>query len=393
MRSANPFAPTFGALPPVLAGRADVIGDIAAAWETGPTHPGYTALLLGRRGTGKTVVLEELRTLAQRRGWLTVSAAAVTPGLLDRLSHAAAEHLNRAAEALDADLRGDLAAAGIGIAAAYDPGADLARRLGTVLSVLARHLDRQGAGMVVTVDELHAGHADELRTLGIALQDVTRLAQLPMAFVGAGLPVLEDTLLSDESVTFLQRCGRYEVGFLDHAAARTALAEPIRQRGGRMSPEAIEHAVEAAGGYPFMVQLVGFHSWEAAAEPDTAVTVSDAVEGAQVAQQHIGQLVIAPLWRDQPDSARRFLIAMAHDDSESQLADIARRMDVTSGYVSVYRARLVKSGLVAATDKRSVTFALPGTRRWIRDLDVFAHVSETLHLTDGRSVGFTIPHD
>ncbi len=38
-----------------------------------------------------------------------------------------------------------------------------------------------------------------------------------------------------------------------------------------MSPEAIDHAVEAAGGYPFMVQLVGFHTWEAAAEPDTVV--------------------------------------------------------------------------------------------------------------------------
>ncbi|WP_419914024.1 hypothetical protein [Candidatus Poriferisodalis sp.] len=115
-----------------------------------------------------------------RRGWLTVSAAAVTSGLLDRLGHAAAEHLNRAAEALDADVRGDLTAAGIGIGigTAYDPGADLARRLATVLSVLARHLDRQGAGMAVTVDELHAGQTDELRTLGIALQDVTRLARL-----------------------------------------------------------------------------------------------------------------------------------------------------------------------------------------------------------------------
>lgn len=160
-----------------------------------------------------------------------------------------------------------------------------------------------------------------------------------------------------------------------------------------MSPEAIDHAVEAAGGYPFMVQLVGFHTWEAAAEPDTVVALSDAVEGAQVAQQHIGQLVIAPLWRDQPASARRFLAAMARDDGDSLLADIARRMDVTSGYVSVYRARLVKSGLVADVGKRIVAFALPSTRLWIRALDEFSYISESLHLTEERSVGFTLPYD
>lgn len=160
-----------------------------------------------------------------------------------------------------------------------------------------------------------------------------------------------------------------------------------------MSPEAIDHAVEAAGGYPFMVQLVGFHTWEAAAEPDTVVALSDAVEGAQVAQQHIGQLVIAPLWRDQAASARRFLAAMAHDDGDSLLADIARRMDVTSGNVSVYRARLIKSGLVADVGKRTVAFALPSTRRWIRALDEFSYISESLHLTEERSVGFTLPHD
>ena len=66
MRPRNPFAPTFGAEPPLLAGRDDIFRDIVDAWVTGPTHPGYTALLLGRRGSGKTVALEALRTLGKR---------------------------------------------------------------------------------------------------------------------------------------------------------------------------------------------------------------------------------------------------------------------------------------------------------------------------------------
>ncbi len=58
---------------------------------------------------------------------------------------------------------------------------------------------------------MHAGDTNDLRMFAVTLQDVTRIAQLPLAFVGAGLPVLEETLLTDKSVTFLQRCPRYEV--------------------------------------------------------------------------------------------------------------------------------------------------------------------------------------
>lgn len=84
---------------------------------------------------------------------------------------------------------------------------------------------------MATVDELHAGDPEELRALGVVVQDVTRIDRLPMSFVGAGLPILEDTLLADMSVTFLQRCARFETGFLDHAAAWAALASRSRLAG------------------------------------------------------------------------------------------------------------------------------------------------------------------
>ena len=331
----------------MLAGRDDILADIADAWSTGPTHPGYTTLLLGRRGSGKTVVLEALRGLGHSRGWLSVSDAAVTPGLLNRLAHRAAAHLNLRAGELHLDIDRDLAAAGIGVGPGYDPNADLSRRLPNVLSGLAAHLQSSGAGLVVTIDELHAGDTDELRTLGVVVQDVTRIGRLPMAFIGAGLPTLEDTLLADTSITFLQRCARHEVGFLDPSAAWSALAEPVRQHGGRMAPEAVEHAVAVAQGYPFMIQLVGFHAWEAAADPTVEVTLQDVEVGAETARHQVGQLVIAPMWKDLADGSRRFLAAMALDDGVSRTADIAARLGVSSEYVGVYRSRLMKSGMVA----------------------------------------------
>jgi len=61
----NPFAPTFGATPPVLAGRDDILDDIDDALDTGPTHPDYTTLFVGVRGAGKTVMLNAVEDLAR----------------------------------------------------------------------------------------------------------------------------------------------------------------------------------------------------------------------------------------------------------------------------------------------------------------------------------------
>jgi len=388
MQPTNPFAPTFGTAPPLLAGRDDILTGIADAWATGPTHPAYTALLLGRRGSGKTVVLEALRELGHGHGWLSISEAAATTGLLDRLAHKAAEHLNRCAGDLHADIDKDLAAAGIALGPGYDPDADLSRRLPNVLKALTVHLQSGGTGLVITIDELHAGDTDELRMLGIVVQDVTRIARLPMAFVGAGLPILEDTLLADTSVTFLQRCARYEVGSLDLPAAWTALAEPVRQRGGQMAPEAVEHAVAASQGYPFMIQLVGFHAWQAASDPTAAVTLRDVEVGAETARHQLGQLVIAPMWRDLSDGSRRFLAAMALDDRESRTADIAARLGVSREHAGVYRHRLMKSGMVAPAGRGRLDFALDAARSWIRGLDEYPLLCKSLKLTDSPPVGF-----
>lgn len=391
MKHTNPFAPTFGTAPPLLAGRDDILMDIAEALDTGSTHPAYTTLLLGRRGSGKTVVLEALRVLGHGRGWLSISEAAATAGLHNRLAHKAAEHLNRCAGDLHTDIAKNLAAAGIALGSDYDPNADLARRLPNVLRALSVHLQSSGTGLVMTIDELHAGDADELRMLGIVVQDITRIARLPMAFIGAGLPILEDTLLTDTSVTFLQRCARYEVGSLDPPAAWAALAEPVRQRGGQMAPEAAEHAVTVSQGYPFMIQLVGFHAWRAAADPTVAVTLQDVEVGAERARRQVGQLLIGPMWRDLSDGSRRFLAAMALDDRESRTAHIAARLKVSSEYVGVYRQRLMKSGMVAPAGRGRLDFALSATREWIRGLDEYPLLCDSLKLADRPPVGFARP--
>ena len=90
MAGRNPFSPTFGAPPPVIAGRGDMLDAFGDAFETGPTHPDFTAFLVGVRGAGKTVMLDAVQGLASSRGWMTISDDASPKGLLGRLTRASA---------------------------------------------------------------------------------------------------------------------------------------------------------------------------------------------------------------------------------------------------------------------------------------------------------------
>lgn len=362
----NPFSPTFGASPPVLAGRDEILEDVDDALETGPTHPDYTSLFIGVRGAGKTVMLNAVEDLARQRGWLAISDNASPTGFVGRLTSSVARLLEEHGQPdQDRRIKG-VTAAGFGVEFELDPNSDPAQGFRELLTELGRVLDQRGTGLIITIDELQGGDLDEIRQFGAVLQHVTRREQLPVAFAGAALAQIEETLLSDDVATFLQRCSRYDIDRLDSQATAFAIAGPIQQRGGTIDDEALGTAVEATSGYAFMVQLVGFHSWKAAPDPTAVVTVDDVATGIAEAERRIGRLVLAPTWRSLSDVDRRFLIAMARDDGPSRITAIAERLEVEDGYAGVYRHRLIKAGMIIATGKGRIDFAHHSTRQWLR---------------------------
>ena len=370
LASRNPFCPTFGASPPVIAGRDDILDAIGDAFATGPTHPDYTTLFLGVRGAGKTVMLNAVEDLARARGWLAVSDDASHAGILGRLSRAAARLLDE----LEADpgrrIR-SLTAAGFGVE--FEPAASTgkaapgaAEDLRSVLSALGDALADKDTGLIITLDELLGADIDEIRQFGSVMQHVCRREQRPIAFVGAALPQFQDVLESDNAATFMQRCSRYDIDRLDLDATRLAIAKPIEDRGASIQPAALDRAVTATSGYAFMVQLVGFHSWDAASEPPSEITADNVAVGIDKAQKRIGRLVLAPMWKELSDMDRRFLFAMAQDDGESRLADIAARLDVGTNYAGVYRRRLISAGMIVSTGRGRIDLSHHVARDWIR---------------------------
>ena len=232
-RNRNPFSPTFGTTPPLFAGRDSVLARFSDALDTGPTHPDYTLLVSGDRGTGKTALLNVLEARAADRGWMTVTAAASSEPVSARIASEAKRCIERLRGGRQTARLSSVSALGVGISLEQRPQhGEVGPGLLAVLEELGELLAERGTGLLLTVDELHDVERNDVRNVASAVQIVTRRRLRPLAFAAAALPLIEHTHLADPNMTFLQRCARAPLGPLEPDEARRALRQPIIDSGG-----------------------------------------------------------------------------------------------------------------------------------------------------------------
>ena len=167
MVPSNPFRPSFGTLPPVIAGRDHVLNEIDRGLGGGAGHANRSMILIGPRGTGKTVLLESSERRARTRGWSIIRvSASKEPGLINSLMASAKSQID---EELGFWRRiRAVRAAGFGLTLRDQPGAEA--NLELLLDNLGERCRKKKSGLLITVDELHDGEAHEARHLGNVLQ-------------------------------------------------------------------------------------------------------------------------------------------------------------------------------------------------------------------------------
>lgn len=358
----NPFTPKFGYVPPVLVGRDEVLNRIAAG-RASPAHPDSALLLIGRRGTGKTVLLHVAHDEAQEQGWTSLFASGAEMGLCGKLASQAAGSV--------ADPGGRIVGAGaqaLGFGASIErssPERTPPQALRFALERAAEAAAERGRGVLIAVDELQDARSEEVRELAVAVQYVGSGRRLPVAFVGAGLPEFMAALLADAGLTFFHRCARADIGRLAPSEAWLALAEPIEAAGGRMHDRALEHAVAATSGYPYMVQLVGHHTWEASRDPSRGITLGDVALGEAAANRDMLSQVLLPAWSRLGNDDRRVLSAMVSPGPAAP-DEIAARAAVTTETADDALARLTDAGLALMEADGTADIAHEAMRTWLR---------------------------
>lgn len=364
---ANPFKPTFGATPPLLAGRDDQIADFADALDDGPGATGRATLYTGARGAGKTVMLNAVEDEAKSRGWLVVSETA-TENLVETLTQSRLPALLRS---IDPDaiknrlthvdlpvIKGGLSWETV---EAHVVTMDLREQINLLTDLLAEN----ETGLLITVDEIHPSQAADLRQLVTVIQHAFR-ENRQLAFAGAGLHASVSDLLNDDVLTFLRRADRHNLGSVGLKSVRQAIEQPVKDAGRLVEPQALETMAQGTRGYPFLIQLVGAQCWRVNPDTDT-ISQADAVQGVERAHRRLGSLVHAPALVGLSDIDKSYLLAMAQDDGRSSTSGIAKRLGVTVAYAGVYRDRLIAYELIEPGGYGYVDFTLPYLREYLRE--------------------------
>ncbi|MBQ9043554.1 MAG: ATP-binding protein [Eggerthellaceae bacterium] len=355
----NPFTPTFGTVPYVMAGRDELLSNVKNALSRSGRDPLLSTLLIGARGTGKTALLTCIRQEAEQAGWVAVNVVAL-PGMLEDVyeqAMAASSHL--------ADLKPGrhLTSVTIGPLSAEWEAEQLRQwNWRTRMTGLLDQLAESGVGLLITVDEAKADLDELIKLVSVYQLFITEGRKV--ALVMAGLPYQVHRLVTHKSVSFLRRAFQYNLKMVARADVETALVETFGIGGKAIGGEALKMCSETIGGFPYLLQLVGYRVWEAARRDET-VSIEAAERGIEQAMSEMDERIIAATFRELSPGDVRYLQAMLQDKRESRTADISSRMGVSSGYAAKYKSRLLAQGVIGEPAKGWVAFEIPGFKEYL----------------------------
>ncbi len=360
---ANPFTPSFGRIPPILAGRDFVLNDIEHALERGGGDPNLSTLYIGPRGVGKTALMLHVANVAGQYGWVSASTTAAR-GMLDDLFEQSMLAANQFVEnGRSAHLTS------IGIPALFtaeweyrEPASGNWRtRMGKLLNELAKH----DIGLLMTVDEVRSD-IDELVQLVMVYQHFISEGR-KVALLMAGLPHHVSALVSHDSISFLRRAMHQHLGLISDEDVSRAIVETVRNSGKDIDKTALRIATDATGGFPYMMQLVGFRMWNASGS-NGVITRKHVTDGVSRAQIDFRNGALDATFRSLSAQDRVFLLAMLKDAEQSTVTDIAARMGRKPGYARTYKERLLQQGVITEIDRGIVQFGMPYLREYLESL-------------------------
>lgn len=374
----NPFAPGAGTPPPELAGRDALLSSLRVALErTRIGRPAKSAMLVGLRGVGKTVLLDRVRDDAEALGIHTIRLEAPEgrslPAMLAPQLRQALLRLSQVEAAKDYAVRGLRALAGfagklkltykdieVGIDHEPEPGladnGDLEHDLQALMEQAGLAAKAGGTALALFIDELQYVEETQLAALITALHRMAQ-RQLPVVLVGAGLPQLRGQLGNAKS--YAERLFDFtDIGPLPAEAAAQAIEKPLRDEGVAITPAALAEVLRMSQGYAYFLQTWGSHTWLAAeASPiDTAAVKKAGVTAIAALDEGFFRVRFD---RCTPKE-KKYLRAMAElGEGPHRSGDVADVLGEKVSSLAPTRAMLIGKGMVWSPTHGDTAFTVP----------------------------------
>ena len=372
----NPFAPGAGNPPPELAGRQAILDKAVVVLErTIQQRHAKSFMLVGLRGVGKTVLLNRIGQMAGERGlkWNLIESPENKP-LPDLLVPALRRillGLGNVAAVGDAVRRGlrvlgsfakslkvkyEGLEVGVDVERGVADSGDLDNDLADLLVAVGEAAKTMRSGVVLLIDELQYVAEAELSSLIMAIHRTSQ-RQLPVVLIAAGLPQLVGNM--GRSKSYAERLFDFPlVGPLSRADAITAIVEPITREGERIAKAAVGEMIDKAAGYPFFIQVWGYHCWnEASKSPITLVHVKRA-EPSVI--RDLDESFFRVRFDRLSPSEKRYLRAMAElGPGPHRSGEVADTLGVKVQSVAPTRSSLIRKGMIYSPQHGDTAFTVP----------------------------------
>lgn len=374
----NPFSPGAGSPPPELAGRAPILEQARVLLgRVRLGKPEKSLMLTGLRGVGKTVLLNEVRRMAQEGGYRTVLIEAHEDKALGPLIAAPLKavffELDRLAQAGDRVKRGlrvlrsflgglkvKMGEVEIGLDIDPEMGAadsgDIEIDLPNLFEALGEAAKEKGSAVAILIDEIQYLSQKELGAVIMAMHRMQQ-RQLPVVLLGAGLPVLPG--LAGESKSYAERLFAFpDVGALSEEDANKAISEPALAADVVITDEALAETYRLTKGYPYFIQEWGYQIWNLAeSSPIGLAVVKSAAESVS---RRLDQNFFRVRFDRLTPGEKNFLRAMAElGPGASRSGDIAACLGVKVNSIGPVRAKLIKKGMIYSPAYGDIAFTVP----------------------------------
>ena len=374
----NPFAPGAGTPPPELAGRDELREALRITLERARIgRPSKSAMLVGLRGVGKTVLLDRIRLDAEASGIQSVRIEAPEgrslPALLAPQLRQALLRLSQVKAAKEFAVRGLRALAGfasklkvtyndIEVGFDYEPepgladNGDLEHDLQALFEQVGLAAQAAGTALAIFIDELQYVEEPQLAVLITAIHR-TEQRRLPVVLVGAGLPQLRGQMGNAKS--YAERLFDFPtIAALPPDPARAAIERPLKSEGVEITPDAMEMILDATQGYAYFLQEWGSHTWLAATESPIP---ADAVRQASVtAIAALDESFFRVRFDRLTPKEKKYLRAMAElGPGPHRSGDIAACFDAPVSSLAPTRSTLINKGMVWSPNHGDTAFTVP----------------------------------
>lgn len=378
----NPFSPGAGSPPPELAGRSDILSKALmtlARVKRGRSEK--SMLVIGLRGTGKTVLLHEISGLAQKEGYLSVMIEAhekkSLPELLlpelrrilfsldtGEMISAKVKRAFRVLKSFVSSIKINVKMQEIDFGIGIEPekgtadSGDLESDLAQVFIALGEAAQDRNTSVAIIIDELQYLSDEELSSLIMAVHKISQKS-LPVVLIGAGLPQLVGK--AGRAKSYAERLFDYpELGPLKNSDAKIALQEPVQKEGDGVSftDEALNEIIRVTQGYPYFLQEWGYQAWNLATK--SPIDVNVAKQATEASIERLDQSFFRVRFDRLTPREKEYLRALAELGADPQRSgDVAEELGLDVQNAAPLRNNLIKKGMIYSPKHGDTAFTVP----------------------------------